>query len=533
MSAHSRLGSARVRPTRRLRSHSARLLAGTLVTGLAVAGVAAASAQNAGAAAPLRAQSVGRFVDGAAGGQPIQKIADVQDARATAPGTQSPPNPLNVTLLGQINLPLTGVINLSTAPAIVAGAVNQVAVAHDDGFSYGAAGAVSNSGGVNLGGQNGAFPALGTIDLSGAALPSLPSLPLPGVGSLASLGSITASVGAVSALAQTKSGGAVTPAPRYAIAGLNFSIGSPALGGALKTVVDALALPTLPGVPGIPTECELKAQMLSPLSLAGGAIEISPTTGTITVRLAKLLAELGLDINSLPANTDLLAYLLDYLTDPGKFAAGLQKALTDLTTPLQSQFTKCLAALPAPLNALQGVFDLVTSGQKNLTDALDAITGPLAQAAGSNPLAPLANGLKQLIDIGVNVESGPGIQPVQSNPAFRFTTKLAKTPNQATPVVADQTLVRALEINLLPAAGGSGAVTVALANAAVGPGTVVAPSSSAGLGVEAASTQLPTAVPAGAAKPAGSPALPLTLLALGLVLAGGGAVAWKLRGRHV
>jgi hypothetical protein len=529
MSAPSRLGSARVRPIRRLRSRPARLLAGTLVTGLAVAGVAAASPQTAGAVAPVRAQSVGRFVDGAAGGQPIQKIADVHDARATAPGAQSPPNPLDVTLLGQINLPLTGVVNLSTAPAIVAGAVNQVAVAHDDGFSYGAAGAVSNSGGVNLGGQNGAFPALGTIDLSGGALPSLPSLPLPGAGSLASLGSIRATLGAVSALAQTKSGGAVTPAPSYAIAGLNFTIASPALGGALKTVTDALALPTLPNVPGIPSQCSLDTQVLSPLSLAHGAIEISPTSGTITVSLAKLLAELGLNVNQLPANTDLLAYLLDYLTNPSRFAAGLQQALTDLTTPLQSQFTKCLAALPPPLNALQGVFDLITSGQKNLTDALDAITGPLAHAAGTNPLAPLADGLKQLIDIGVNVESGPGIQPGQPDPAFRFTTKLAKTPDQATPVVADQTLVRALEINLWPAAGGGGALTVALANAAVGPGTVVAPSSSAGLGVEAASTQLPTGVPAGSAKPTGAPALPLALLTLGLVLAGAGAVAWKVR----
>lgn len=513
-------------------SRCGRVLAAiTAVVGIAVAMTAVG--QSAGAVAPLRAQSVGRFVDGAAGGQPIQKIADVHDARATAPGAQSPPNPLDVTLLGQLNVPLTGVINLSTAPAIVAGAVNQVAVAHDDGFSYGAAGAVSNSGGVNLGGQNGAFPALGTINLSGAALPSLPSLPLPGAGSLASLGSITASVGAVSALAQTKSGGAVTPAPSYAIAGLNLSIGSPALGGALQTVVDALALPTLPDAPGIPDACSLKTQVLSPLSLAGGAIEINPTSGAITVSLATLLAELGLDINKLPANTDLLAYLLDYLTDPGRFAAGLQKALTDLAAPLQANFAACLAALPSPLNALQPVFDVITSGQKNLTDALSAITTPLAQAAGTNPLAPLADGLKQLIDVGVNVESGPGVQPGQTNPAFRFTTKLAKTPNQATPVVADQTLVRALEINLLPAAGGSGAVTVALANAAVGPGTVVAPSSRGGLGVEAASTQLPTGVPAGSAKPAGAPVLPLTLLALGLVLAGGGAVAWKLRGRHL
>lgn len=511
-------------------SRSGRSLAAlTAVVGIAVA--TTATGQSANAAVSLRAQSVGRFVDGSAGGQPIQKIADVHDARATAPGTQSAQNPLDATLLGQIDVPLTGVINLSTAPAIVAGAVNQVAVAHDDGFSYGAAGAVSNSGGVNLGGRSGAFPALGTIDLSGAAIPSLPGVTLPGVGSLSSLGSITATLGAVTALAQTKTGGAVSPAPSYGIAGLNLSIGSPALGGALQTVVDALALPTLPNVPGIPEACSLKAQVLSPLSLAGGAIEISPTSGTITVSLAKLLAELGLDINKLPANTDLLAYLLSYITNPAQFAAGLQKALTDLTAPLQTSFANCLAALPSPLSALQGVFDAITSGQSQLTAALNGITAPLGQTAGTNPLAPLADGLKQLIDIGGNVESGPGSQPVQSDPDYLFNTKLAKTPDQATPVVTDQTLVRALEIDVLPAAG-SGALTVALGNAAVGPGSAVAPQTTPRQGVEGVGTQLPTGVPAGSVKPTGSPVLPLTLLGVGLLMAGAGAVAWKVRGRH-
>jgi hypothetical protein len=511
------------------RARTGRVIAGTLVAGITVAGLAMTGGQSAGAAPLPQAQSVGRLVDGTLGGNPIQQIADVADARATAPGTPSVQNPLDVTLLGQLNLPLTGVIDLPTNPAVVAGAANQVAVAHLDGFSYGAAGAVSNSGGANLGGDSSSFPAFGTINLSAAALPNLPSLPLPGVGDLASLGSITATIGAVSALAQTKGGGAVAAPPSYNVAGLTLDIASPALGGVLKTVGDALVAPALPGLPGLPAACSFSTQVLSPIALAGGAVTINPTSGKITVNLAKLLAQLGLNINALPANTDLLAYLLNYITSPGGLSAGLQKAIVDLTAALQKNFTKCLNVLPARLNALQPAFNLITAGQSALTNAVNNILIPLHDAAGPNPLKPLADGLKQLIDIGINVESGPGIQAVQSNPDLLFTTALAKTPNQATPVVPNQTLVRALEIHLI----GDPAAVVALANAAAGPSTQAATTPPDSAGVNPININIPTGVPAGYAKPSGPPDAPLILLIVGLVMASGATVAWKLRGRHV
>jgi len=514
---------------RRARSRSGRVIAGTLVAGLTVTGLAVTGGQSAGAAAPLRAQSVGRLVDGTIGTNSLESLVDVHDARATAPGTQSVQNPLDVTAFNSLNVNLTGVINLPTSPTIVAGAANQVAVAHLDGFSYGAAGAVSNSGGANIGGTNDSFPAFGTINLSGSALPPSP-LPLPGAGDLASLGGITASIGAVAALAQTKVGGAVSPAPSYVIAGLNLTLASPALGGFLKTLGDALVVPDISGLPVgtlIPPECSFSTQFLSTLSLDGGAVTINPTNGEISVSLAKLLAQLGLDINRLPANTDLLAFLLDYLASPSGLAAGLQAVITGITGPMQANFMACLAATPlAPVAAL------FTQGQTALTNLVNSITDALAAAAPTNPFKPLADGLKQLIDIGINVESGPGIQPVQTNPALMFTTQLAKTPNQATPVVTNQTLIRALEIDLI----GDPAAVVALANAAVGPSTaapvaLTTPASTTPNG--AVNTNIPTGVPAGFAKPAGSPDLPLILLVVGLLMASGGAVAWKFRGRHV
>lgn len=164
------------------------------------------------------------------------------------------------------------------------------------------------------------------------------------------------------------------------------------------------------------------------------------------------------------------------------------------------------------------------------------------------------------------MESGPGIQREQSDPDLRFTTKLRKTPNQATPVVQNQTLIRALEINVLDTSSAAGnfsadklaapalpgvpgppglptpgagqtLVTVALANAAVGPSSVpAAPRTSATPTTPAPSanvptTAIPTGVPAGTAGHGGSPVLPLVLLLLGLTLAGGGVVSYRMRGK--
>ena len=151
------------KPSRRSGSAARAIAAATAAT-VAVATIAVTGASSAGASAPF-AQSVGRFLDGAVGTNPVQELVNLQDARATAPGTQSVQNPLNAELLGKLDLPLTGALQLPQLLGITFGAANQVAVAHDDGYSYGASGAVSNSGGVSVGGNNSAFPADATINL--------------------------------------------------------------------------------------------------------------------------------------------------------------------------------------------------------------------------------------------------------------------------------------------------------------------------------------------------------------------------------
>jgi hypothetical protein len=490
--------------------------------GLSSALMFAAAAPAAAASGP-RAQAVGRFLDGQLGSQPLEDVVDLKDARATNPGTVSDQNPLDVTVGKQGTVPLSGAAQLpGNGNAVHFGAVNQVAKARSNGFAYGAAGAVANSGGASVGATN-AYPADATVDLSAGAVPVPGTLPLPGAGNLAALGRVTASIGAVSALASTPAGFGKNATTNYAIASLKLTIASPALGGVLSQLGDALTVPTLPSpLPGFPTECQFKAQVLSPISLDGGAITIDPT-GSISVDFARLVG-----LNSLPANTDLLDYLTRYLTSSSGLAAALQATLSGIVTPLEQKFAACVAAFPAPLNQLQGIFDQFTAGQQALQDALDGVLAQLTAAGGPNPLKPLSDGLKQLLDIGVNV------QP--NGPRGSFSSALKATPNQATPVVAGQTVVRAIEINLLPAAGSSPAATLALANAAAGPSTpAAAPSTPAPseTPVKHHSTLIPTGVPAGQATHGGSPTTPLTLLVIAAAMAGAGAVTWRLRpGRH-
>ncbi len=296
----------------------------------------------------------------------------------------------------------------------------------------------------------------------------------------------------------------------------------------LKQLGSALVPPTLPsGVPGFPKNaCSFKVQALSPISIAGGAITIDPTTGSITVDFAALLNTLGANLNTLPANTDLLAYLLNYLGSANGLSAGLQAVLSQTFTTQKQNFVNCATAIskkfPSPLNGLvKTFFDQITSGQTQLTKALNGAIAKIGSAGGKHPFAPLVSGLKQALQIGVNV------QP--NGPRGSYTSPLKATPDQATPVVAGQTIVRAIEIDL---GGGQGA-DIALANAAAGPSSQPAPPPAPTSGAVKHNHVIPTGVPAGKGPiGGGSPQLPMVLLLIGLVLAAAGGasgLAWKLR----
>jgi hypothetical protein len=174
---------------------------------------------------------------------------------------------------------------------------------------------------------------------------------------------------------------------------------------------------------------------------------------------------------------------------------------------------------------LKTLLNQLTAGQNQLQDAINGVIAKIGSAGGKHPFAPLVNGLKQALQIGVNVQPN-GARGTYSSP-------LNATPDQATPVVAGQTIVRAIEIDL---GGGQGA-SLALANAAAGPSSAPAPPPAP---VTSAAVKhnhvVPTGIPAGQGPiGGGSPQLPTMLLLIGLVLAAAGGASglvWKLRPRR-
>jgi hypothetical protein len=442
--------------------------------------------------------------------------------------------------------------------------VNQVATADIDGSSAGGSGLVKNSGGVSLGGNDSAYPADATIDLSAAALgsvpipalPAIPGLPTGGTATsatnVAALGGVRAQIGALGAVASTKKGGDFR-SPTYDIAGLKLVLGSPALGRLLQTLaagnksvsglISALtaALGALPGstnlgsakcalTPGTaPTTIRLDRD---PTNSSAYAVVIDPATATLTVDLAALLHVLKLDINDLPANTDLLAYVLNNL---GKILAdGLSGVISGITTPLQKLGADCLSLLPAPVQTLLAtLFTTLSNGQQQLSTALSGVAAQLS-SAGAPGLKALTDGLAQVVAIGVNVQQGAFPLAGAANAKYGYTSKLKATPDQGTAVVSGQGVVRALEIDVL----GGQVASLALANAAAGPSNPQAPADSSSTPVTPApstavpATDIPTGVPAGMGTThGGSPVLPITLLSLALVFAAGGAAAYRFRGR--
>ena len=515
-----------------------RLAAGLLVSSVAVGGLVIAGGSPASAATAPLAQSAGRFLDGSLGGNPVQQLADLTDARAKSPGTQTTQDPLNATVAGALNVPLTGALQLPTLAGIKLGAANQVAVAHADGYSYGASGAVANSGGVSVGGNNNAYPAGAEIDLDASALGALPTIPVPGASAAGALGAVKVKIGAVSSLAQTKSGGAAVPlgTNHYGIASLSLSLGSPALAGLLGQVTSqASALNALLGPIQtqlgnlFPAGCNLTPGTLpSSISLDSGAIVIDASTGTISLDVAKLLQVLGLNINSLPANTDLLSYVLTQL--PTILAAGLPAVVNGIITPLEAAFGTCVTDLGGGALgvALGSALGTLTSAQSTIETTLNQIAAGLANAAPGG-LGALSTALGQLLSVGVNVQHGPGAGT--TNPSHPFTSKLKATTDQADSPIANQTIVRAIEVDL----AGAQVAAIALANSAAGPSTkavvVVVPSTPAPT-TTAPVTDVPTKINAGQASPGGNPELPLILLVGALVMAAAGGIAWKIRGTH-
>jgi len=509
------------------RSRWVPIAAATTAAVLTAAAIATAGGGTAGAATAPAAQSAGNFLDATIGGNPIDQIAELAFARAQNPGNVTDQNPLDVTVLDSINLPLTGALQLPELLGINLGAANQVALAKSNGESRGASGAVLNSGGVSVGGDGGASPADATIDLCASTLGEC------GSGSRDPLGEVSLGVGAVSSIARTPEFGppfadswldtcTQSEPTCYKIAGLDLNLSSPLLATVVGPLTDALTslLGQLTSLLGglLPASCTLTPD----LTFDDGVITINAADGSIGVSVGALLEALGLNLNDLPPNTDLLAKVLDYLTSTDGLGKGVTAILDGLVGPLEAALDDCNpGGLAGQL--LTSLLSLIDTGKTTIETAVSTLTSALGGADLSALVGPLTDVLSQLVGIGVNV------QPQVSS--GDFDTNLDSLPKQGMtpPPVPYEHTVRAIEIQLLGEAG----VTVALANSSAGPSNPAVAPPTAATPTPTTSvppTAVPTGVPAGEGTHGGNPALPIVLLALGLMFAGGGVLAYRMRG---
>ncbi|MCU1659237.1 MAG: Cable pili-associated 22 kDa adhesin protein, partial [Pseudonocardiales bacterium] len=202
----------------------------------------------------------------------------------------------------------------------------------------------------------------------------------------------------------------------------------------------ALCLVAVTGIPDL-------AAMVGALGVvtsADGSIAADLQTGSISIDVARILTTAGLDLHSLPANTDLVPLIT------GALASQLLPAVSSALTGLIDQVTSSIgsiaitvASIPLPLGAVTAL----------LAPLLTSVTAPIftsISGLGASVVSPLGGALTQVLSLEANVQD----------------------------TVAGVFTERALRVGLLPAASPAAAV-VDLASASVGPNNgpaaVVAP----------------------------------------------------------
>jgi hypothetical protein len=406
---------------------------------LTAAGVAVAMAPSASAAPTPVSQAAGRFLSGTIGGTNIDNLVAVKGESAANNGGSAVTNQhsLNASLLNAQLLNLPNGIQLPGGGVIKVGAVNQYAQANNGGSAHGASGAVTNSGAIGLGEQNGSPQDDATIDLTNTPL--------------AQIGALKLTVGAIAATADQADGNGGAQSGHYELANVKLQLSSPTLAGAIRQLTGGSGnLPGLSsqisklgggGLPIGPMQKISTNNSVAPMSSAlgslgdinigDGAVQGSLTNGRLTIDVAKLLKTvLNLDINNLPPNTHLLEYI----------AQALPKALANGLIELKSQLMSLFDKLPLSVNGL-----LPASGSQ-ATSALGQLLDPLTRALNDGAASltnavfvPLAKAAEKLVDIQANV---------QEHGAGTFTE-------------------RALRVDLV----GDPVARLDLASASVGPGT--------------------------------------------------------------
>jgi hypothetical protein len=391
-------------------------------------------------------QAQGQFISGSALGTNLNSIVAVNPATATNNGgAQSIQNsPLSVSLLNQVDVPISSgpVVDLVGTNGILdLGAVNQYAEADPSGASVGASGAVDSAGAITLGG--------GPTDPANATF-HLTSL-LGGVTS--GLGSLTLTAGALTGRAAEAANG--TQTGTYQIAGLDLSLQSP-LVAAIETnlqtllatdqaavnlipaAINALPLGGVATISPMPTLTTLVSGLTS-ITSADGSITADLQTGAVDINVGTLLTGLGLDLDHLPPNTDLLAKIDTALATQlvPAIAAALTSVLTAITTALDG-ITVTVLGLPVSLALLAPAIDpVITTITSGITALSGGLTGSLATplaAALSTVLSLVANG--QQATGGTFTESAltVGLLPSAPTPAAQVVLAAGSVGPNAGPI---------------------------------------------------------------------------------------------------
>lgn len=364
------------------RASARALVTPVLAAALATSGVALAPSAQ---AVPVVSQAEGRYVSGLVGATDLTTLPEATSALAMVPGASGP-----------VSVPVT-VGDLDDVPGldgvVTTGVANQVAGASASGASWSAAGAVTDSGLIDLGGV---APAPVLLDLS----PYLADVP----GVAAALSKLQVSLAGVAATATQAAGADGATSGTYAVEGGSLRLTSPVLAGLPGAVADAIApvqsavdglegatgglataLAAVPVVSQVTTAltgtssttatvnldlASVVAPLLAARTSPDGLVTLDPATGGVSVDLAALTGPSGL--NGLPLDSEVLTPdVLETLGDT------LGTLIGDLVDEVQTTVAAAVAAAPVSLASVQGTLSgLLATGLYVTT------TGTLAQVLG-------------------------------------------------------------------------------------------------------------------------------------------------------
>ena len=410
------LHSIRARCRKVPRRSPAMMRSVALATAMAMAAGSILLGAGPASAATTVSQGEGRFLSGTALSTSLDNIAEVAPASATNDGTTpttTDSHPLSASVLAAVQADLGSGLNLlGNNGVITLGAGNQYASASADGSSKAAAGAVDNDGAIAVGGTDGVPMADASIDLT----PVLGSTAGPGLGVL-SAG--TVQVGALSATATETGAGVQTGS--YQVADLTVQLTSPLiteLTSSLKTVDLPAAIGPVGVLAGVPDLNALLADV-APASTADGAITVNIATGAVSVEVAKVVTAAGLDLNKLPANTEIVPLIVTALTTqlPPLVAGSINGLVTQIDTAI-SGITATNPSNQTPV-AIGSLLAAVTA----------TVTAPLTTAVpdlGTTVAAPMGATLSGLLSLTGNVKSTTAGKFTQS--ALRLTLIPGATP---------------------------------------------------------------------------------------------------------